>query len=424
MRADGAGLSATWTVSERADPPRYILRISRLIASVPESSPSAQMDEFIKSVSARPASETTFAVRERRELQLSGQPAGLLYTTLTEGTGEDEVAAVQGYLIVQTEANEFIVISSLVGEADFKEVAALLDRSYRSITLIRSEDVAKARAARMEAGQHLITGLDEDALRRALDPTTAKGQLPAPRWYRISRNLADGTVQEAGYMTMTVLEGSQGDANPDRKPAEWTSEEKELGMLVRIQVRMLMDQEGTTLADTDSRYWLRWDRAREFWTSRTTGRRGRASHTNSQLGLRQAPSRAQPRPVIEVANVDPSQSASEPKRWPMPEVGYLSQVEALVLPRLLPNTATAVDYGFYWFDPRSGRLAQRLDKRTPVAGGFLLATQPTLEAPAAEQVFDARGILQKRESEDGTVIEAIAPQSLLDLWRRKGLPTG
>ncbi len=103
MRADGAGLSATWTVSERADPPRYILRISRLIASVPESSPSAQMDEFIKSVSARPASETTFAVRERRELQLSGQPAGLLYTTLTEGTGEDEVAAVQGYLIIQTE---------------------------------------------------------------------------------------------------------------------------------------------------------------------------------------------------------------------------------------------------------------------------------------------------------------------------------
>jgi hypothetical protein len=54
----------------------------------------------------------------------------------------------------------------------------------------------------------------------------------------------------------------------------------------------------------------------------------------------------------------------------------------------------------------------------------VLATQVTPEAPAIEQRFDAAGLLQRRETDDGTVIEAIQPEQLLQMWRRKGLPTG
>jgi hypothetical protein len=38
-------------------------------------------------------------------------------------------------------------------------------------------------------------------------------------------------------------------------------------------------------------------------------------------------------------------------------------------------------------------------------------------------LVDERGILLKRSSDDGSVIEATTGQALLDLWQNKGLPT-
>jgi hypothetical protein len=83
----------------------------------------------------------------------------------------------------------------------------------------------------------------------------------------------------------------------------------------------------------------------------------------------------------------------------------------------------AADFGFYWFDPASGRLAQRLDRVTPGAGGFTVRTRATLEAPFLEQRCDAAGNILRRTTDDGSTVEAIEPQALLDLWKRKGLPT-
>jgi hypothetical protein len=358
---------------------------------------------------------------------VAGQPAGLIYTSLREGTGDDAVAAVQGYLMIQTEVNEFIVISCLVADADFDAVKALLDRSFATIQLITSDEVAKSRADRMAAGERLLATLDEAALRRALDPSGPKGALPPARWYRITRHLPDGSTQESGYLTMLVVEAAQGDANPDRAPKKWTDEEREKGLLVRLQVRTLLDEKGTAVSDTDTRLWTKWDRSREFWTVRTTTRRGRSSSTASQLGIRLAPGAGNPRGLLEVADStaasDKDGLTTPPRRWPVPPV-YLSQAESYVLPRLLPRTDTRANYGFFWYEPRSGRMAQRTDRRTPANGGFVLATQVTPEAPAAEQLDDATGILQRRETDDGTVIEAIQPEQLLELWRRKGLPTG
>jgi hypothetical protein len=257
MRADGTGLGATWTLSERAEPARFILRISRLVASTPSSSPAQQMDGLVTAANERPATDTVFKVLDRREFTIAGQPAGLLYTSLREGTGDETITANQGYLLVQTEANEFIVISSLIAEPDFPAMRALLDRSFATIALITSEEVAKSRADRITAAERLLAGFDEATLRRALDPLPPRATLPAPRWYRISRHLADGTEQESGYMTMMVVEASQGDANPDRQAKDWTPEEKERGILVRLQARTLLDEKGTMVSDTDSRVWLR-----------------------------------------------------------------------------------------------------------------------------------------------------------------------
>lgn len=420
-RAEGVGVNAAWIVTERTEAPRWILRLSRLVASEPTSSPAKQVDALIKSVSERPAPDTVFSVRERSEFALGAQPAAALYTLLREGSGDEEVAAVQGYFIVQVEPNEFIVISSLVPEAEFESVRPMLERCFKSATVEDAETVATAREARMLRGDRLLASLDERALRALLDPVPAGAKEPAPRWFRISRTLGDGSVRETGYMTILAIEGEQGLANPDRKQGEWTAEEREKGLAVRVRVRSLLDERGTSVLDTDARYWMRWDRAREFWTVRSTTRAGTSTKTSSQLGIRTLPSVGMPRPTLQVATVDLDHPATEPRKWTVPP-GYLSQAEALLLTRALPH-AEAADFGFYWFDPASGRLAQRLDRVSPGTGGFAVRTRATLEAPFLDQRCDAAGHVRRRTTDDGSTVEAIEPQALLDLWKRKGLPT-
>jgi hypothetical protein len=59
----------------------------------------------------------------------------------------------------------------------------------------------------------------------------------------------------------------------------------------------------------------------------------------------------------------------------------------------------------------------------PGSAGFTVLTRPTPEAPLLEQRCDASGRIERRSGDDGSMIEAIEPKALLDLWRRKGLPT-
>jgi len=420
-KADGTGANATWIVTEKTDPTRFIMKVSRLVASDAASSPAQQIDAYIKTVSERPAPNAVFQVRSRKEFDLDKRPAAILYTSLREGSGADEVSAVQGYFIVQVGPNEFIIMSTLMAESEFNAMSGVLERAFRTLEVSDPEAIARDRAMRLGRGAHLLEGLDEDALRRALDPS-AKGKFPAPRWYRISRNDPKGEAQEVGYMTIVAVEAAQGVANPDRPENKWTKDEREMGLLVRVQVRTLVDAAGKAVTDTDGRYWLRWDRGRELWTVRTTTRNGRSTKTSTQLGIRTAPTSGSPRPVLEVAEVSTAEGG-EPRRWPLPPAGYLSQAESLLLPRLLGRPDAATDYGFYCFDTRSGRLAQRIDRATPGTDGFTVLTQPTLESTPVTQRVDAHGILLRSAGEDGSVVEATTGEALLALWQRKGLPT-
>ena len=126
--------------------------------------------------------------------------------------------------------------------------------------------------------------------------------------------------------------------------------------------------------------------------------------------------------MLEVADVVPSAAASPPRRWPVPEIGYLSQAEALVLTRLFPKSDAPAEFGFYWFDARSGRVAQRVDRVMPGAGGVTVFSQQTLESPAIEQRLDSRGDVVRRTGDDGSIVEATTGEALLALWKKKGLP--
>jgi len=195
MRGEGSGRTATWVISEDADSPKYILRASKLYADGP-SDPSAQIDDLVRSVSERPSANTVFAVRSRKEFMHKGQPAALLYTSLREGEGEEEVSAVQGYFLVQVAPAEFVVISSLVAERDFPAVEPLLGRSFGTVEVLDPEALARDRADRMGRGERLLAALDEAALRRAA-ARAGNGRRRRRRRRRLAATRARSTRHDA-----------------------------------------------------------------------------------------------------------------------------------------------------------------------------------------------------------------------------------
>lgn len=423
MRADGSGRAAQWTLAERTESPRFILKFTRLVAAKDITTPAEQIDEYIRAMSERPADpegETLFSVRSRREFTLRDIPVGSVYATLREADG---LGAVQGYYLLQSAPAEFVVVSALLAEEDFATVAPLLERSLQTAELLGEAELAATRRARVEHAEAFLQLLDEESLRSALDRAGAGNETPQPRWYRLGRTLTDGTEQEVGYMTILAIEGPQGAANPGRDPAKWDATERESGLLVRIQVRTLLDEKGTQVADTDGRYWVRWDRQREFWTSRTTQRAGKRAHTTTQLGVREAPTSGSPRPTLEIADSSNPAVDAKPRRLKVPDSAYLSLAEALVLPRLLARVGDPGDYSFNWFDPRSDRPTQRRDQLRRTEAGLELLSSSTPEAPPTRQRLGKRGELLRLDADDGGFTQAIEPLDLVKLWRQKGLPT-
>ncbi|MBL9141096.1 MAG: hypothetical protein JNK53_04455, partial [Phycisphaerae bacterium] len=136
MRSDGVGRTAQWTLTERSDSPKYIMKVTRLVVAAEQSTPAAQIDEYIRSMSERPAdaeNATVFSVKSRQSFKVGSAPAGLVYATLRESDG---LAAIQGYFMLQSEANEFLVISVLMAEEDFATVSPMLERSFRTAELV------------------------------------------------------------------------------------------------------------------------------------------------------------------------------------------------------------------------------------------------------------------------------------------------
>jgi hypothetical protein len=422
MRTDGTGTAARWTFAERVEAPPFILKVTRLVSQDGESTPDAQLDAYVHAMSERPAdgeNAPAFILKSRRALTVGGRPAAILQSVIRESDG---LAAMQGFFVLQLSPTDFAVMSALTPEDESARVMPVLERSFETCEVVPVEELSAIVSARLDSAERFLSMLDEESMRAALDHSPVEGQDPPARIYRLARTLPDGTEQELGYLSLRVTEAPQGAANPDRDPAKWSEPEKQLGMLVRLQARTLLDEKGTSVADTDSRYWVRWDRQREFWTSRTTQRGPRKNRTSTQLGVRDEPTAGMPRPVLDVADSAPG-GTNEPRRMRVPDRAYISLAEALVLPRLLARVADPGDYTFFWFDPRSDRPSARRDVLERVEGGFMLRSHASPDAPPTRQALGRRGELLRQEGDDGAFTVAIDPEELKRLWTSKGLPT-
>lgn len=413
------GRSLSYLLAEDGQQPGWRLRATSITASKAGTTARSQCEDYVAEVRARDSKIEVVANEAFRAGTVDGHIVYLAVPLETGGRG------IMGMLALPSSIDSYLAFSMLIVDGSFASARPLLERAFATITV---RDVAKAAAEDMDLlvrGAEIAGAITADKLRATIDPE--------PRVYRMWRTDEAGARQDYGYMVIRVREGRQGEVDASKDPAKLKGEDNEPGLLASIDARIVVNNDPSHTVDAQSRYFVRWDRASEAWSIRTTERQKRASRSSAQTGLRLAPSAGAPRPVLQVITASGDGMTREPQEWAVPPA-YLSQAELIVLGELLPRDAAGTDVGAgansragiafkdYAFDQREQKLPQRHEKWTRIGTGWRLETRQGSSPAMTVQEFDERGKRVRRTDVDGSVTEMIKLEDLRALWKSKGLP--
>jgi len=404
-----SGPTTSYLLSEGGELPGWRMRLSGLSASKAGTTPASQCADYLAEFRVKQPKLEVLADEPRR---IAGSDAHLLYL----GVPLDEGGrGITGILVVENGPDAFLVFSILVLDAEFARARALLDRALATAERIDTSKTAEEQAVLLSRGAGLLAAFDEKALRAA-------AQTPM-QVYRMWRPGDAGEQKDYGYFIVQAREGMRGEVDASRDPRTLKDSERDAGLFVVVDARVVMNDDPTHTLDVQSRYFMTYDRSSEAWSMRSTERHKRASRSSAQTGIRSAPTAGAPRPKLQVIVASRDGMTREPVEILLPPV-YISQAELFVLGELLPRPAKAEPLEFmdYAFDQRDARLPLRRETWSQTERGWRLETRIGSTPAPLVQEFDVAGRRIRRVDPDGTVSERIELEDLRRLWKSKGLP--
>jgi hypothetical protein len=402
-----------YEIVEGGDPPKWWMRLQTLISSRSGQTADDQVKAYFDALTK---TGKTFTVTINEALTPEGATGegrlAIIESPLAEGG-----SGFSGWVIVPSGEDRYLVASLVLSASTLDTAIPALRETFRTMRLVDHSEIVTDRREKIERGLAMLR-FSEETLRAALQPE--------PLLYRVYRDRDPndpGDDTEVGWMTVRAIEAMRGEVNGSIPAEDLEAEEREKGFMVIVQAKTIIDGNATNVVDTESRYWVSWDRGSEVWSVRSTQRQRDAARTTGQTAVRTPPRRGDPRPILRVINAS---GMTEPLEWAVPP-NYLSQAELIMLGRLLPRTSPNPEpYASYAFDPKTNGLPKRMDSfRQNPEGTWTLETKIGTNPLPLVQTFDAKGNRVRRVDNDaaGSVItELISPEALRSLWQRKGLP--
>lgn len=353
-------------------------------------------------------------IEQTESLQVNGQAASRFYISIP--TGDADKRVVKGYTFFKPSARQYVVFELIAPAEAFTRVKAVYETVLATAKFADPMQVSAAYAGAVKAGVHLMEQVSE-ADRIAAMGTDEQLQ----RLYRPAVSGSASDAEELGYRTLKFWRGKQGEVDPDKKPASWKGADLEEGYLAQLTVRLL---DGTNVFDTVARYFMSPNREGESWSvvmvrMDSKGRElGRWQETGARSGN-----------DVRVLVTQPGKPMQPVEPYIQGE-GYLSQFESYLLPSLLIHKAvtdgTEAEFGFYTYRSESESISLRRDtvaRDSQAGGAWTISTRFRDESKPQRSVYNERGQLIRTELPDGRVWEPIELETLMRLWRNKGLPT-
>ncbi len=326
------------------------------------------------------------------------------------------------WTFIKTGPNRFVFVQCL-GDRD-RWPAATFAGTMKSLKVLTEPELAIESMTVVERGSAIVDRFDETALRSVLD------RYREPVFYRLHAFDQDDNEIEFGYAGISAIETDEaavGRSDPSPRRGE-----NDLGLMVRVQLRILPQSEKGPFRDVDHRAWVSWDRNAERWMIQETDRvRGSdASRTNSILGIRPRPTAQEPRRWLQVI----SQGRETFERYdlkvdvPQELDLYLSEAERLMLPTLLAVTGAAPgEFSTWaWNDDRES-ITRRLELWSPATAGGTLESRTSADARPATHVLGEDAVVVRRDvpidgRSNSMRWSRIDSSELRKLYERKGIP--
>lgn len=337
------------------------------------------------------------------ELTIGPYPAERVYVDVPSR----QDVPVTGYTLFQTGPGQFVIFQIDCLTSAFPALQTMYETMVATVQFRDPTELHADRAAAILAGKALLQQFNSSDLKAALDPE--------PRFYRLYKPAGSGAAsdaQEVGYQRIQARLGRAGDLDPGKPQSSWTAADRQPGYIVRIDARTLSLD---AVIDSVSIYFLSDDRNTELWSNTMEVRTDRASERWVETGIRRE----------NRLTVKTVRSGAEPTQvdWSPTPDGYISRVEAYLLPRLVVQADTPGSFGFYSYESALGKMTLRRDsyERSPT-GAWTATLQQSENSPPMSSSLDAEGRLLRRQLPDGTVVEPTDAQRLRRIWKDKKLP--
>jgi len=344
-------------------------------------------------------------IEPRKAVSVNGQSAERVYFAVPGAAGGP--AVVRGLTVFKTTANKFVTFELVTTEPQFAAARRIYETVVATATFEDSTALSSDRAGVIMAGTKVIEGLRPEAYEAVLAAQPERWE----RLYKPAPGGADADATEIGYRrirthvgTRAELVGAGGGRVGDRQE----------GYIVQMDARIL--DRGLTY-DSNSVFFMSPDRNDEAWTIRNAIRKDRTVDQFNETGARSG--------VNMSVKVDGTGRAEQLFRPTFQREGYLSRVEAWLLPQLLIRAGVEANFGFYSFQSDAGLVRLRrdsLDQLPDRPGVWQLTTKLGEDKPAQVGYFNEKGEHIRTEMHDGSVWEPVTIEKLGRLWKSKGLP--
>lgn len=312
-----------------------------------------------------------------------------------------------GYTLFQTGPGQFVIFQIDCATAAFPALQSLYETMVATVQFRDPTELQADRAAAILGGQALLRGFNSSDLAATLDEKPVYYRL-----YKPSKSGATGDAEELGYQRIQARAGKAGELDPSKLEGRWTAADRREGYIVRIDARTLALG---SVVDSVSIFFLSIDRTSELWSITMQVRKDGQTEQWTETGIRRD----------KQLTVKTARSGSEPTSadWsPLPD-GYISRVEAYLLPRLAVRARTPGIFGFYSYESGLGKMTLRRDTfDQSESGGWTCITQQSENSPPIKSTLDDQGRPTKREMADGGLMEPVEVERLRRIWKDKRLP--
>lgn len=321
----------------------------------------------------------------KKEMQLAGRPGIVMYFKMPYGKSG---YSMFGQSVVQLSPLSYAVIEAVCDIAKQEEIQPLYEQMLASLEITDPRELDKQREAAIQAGLQF---------RIALSLKQIHSALVSEQYYRMVE-----AGKDIGYMRVRQQTGKRDGKN---------------AVALELQYRFAMSGGWIDLL---ANYFLFDDDSSEQWSITTTRRydapvapgKGAAAVTKEnfvETGIRAG---------NELTITIDSPAGHKQQKFEVPKSGYLSQVEAWLLPQLLPIDRPAT-YGFYCYHSNLGKITYRTEQVTPTLDGYSMNTTLSPNEPAIRASFGSDRKLQEKALNAQRSLVPATPDEILKIWRTK-----